>query len=248
MSTNYDQRSPEEIENEIESTRTEIDRTLEALEERFSVRARIDNATQRLDTAMGSAVDSAVDTLSPNITSIIRMDHAHVVAAFRRYRSHLPTGRKRAMVANVCLALDVHAQLEEEIFYPALRNAGAQSAVLDKSVPEHDEMRTLIANLRNIDPTDLQFDDTFRRLMRTVLHHVADEEAVLLPMAEELLADDLGRLGWEMTRRKVALLKPHIGELTRTTARTFPIGSAAAVAGVLALGWTLFRSGRSRHH
>lgn len=50
MSTNYDQRSPEEIENEIETTRSEIDRTLEALEERFSVRARIDNAKQRLRT------------------------------------------------------------------------------------------------------------------------------------------------------------------------------------------------------
>jgi hemerythrin superfamily protein len=240
MSPNYDQRSPEELEHEIEATRSEIDRTLEALEDRFSVRARIDNAKQRIDTAMGSAVD----TLSPNITSVIRLDHAHVLAAFRRFRSHLPTGRKRALVANVCLALEVHAQLEEEIFYPALRNAGAQNAVLDKSVPEHEEMRTLISQLRGLDVLDLQYDDTFRRLMRTVLHHVADEETVLLPLAEDLLREDLGHLGWEMTRRKVELLKPHIGEIARTTARTFPIGSAAAVAGVLALGWTLFRSSR----
>jgi hemerythrin superfamily protein len=244
MSSPIDRQSPEEIESEIERTRGEVDRTLEALEERFSIRARIDNARQRLDTAK----DTAVDKLSPNITNMIRMDHSHVLAAFRRYRAHMPPGRKRALVANVCLALDVHAQLEEEIFYPALRNLGVDNEVLDKSVPEHDEMRSLVSTLRNMEPDDPSLDPAFRQLIRLVLHHVADEETILLPLAEDVLADELGRLGWEMTRRRVELLKPHLIELTTTTARTFPVGSAAAVAGVLAVGWMLFRGGRKAIH
>ena len=86
--------------------------------------------------------------------------------------------------------------------------------------------------------------------MRTVLHHVADEETVLLPLAEELMPDELGRLGRLMTARRIELLKPHAAEAAATTIRTFPIGAAAAAAGVLAVGWLLIRSmtGSSRSH
>jgi hemerythrin superfamily protein len=228
MNTSTEGRSPQDIEGEIDATRGQVDRTLAELEGRFSVRRRL---------------DAAVDSVCPDITNLIRMDHTHVLAAFRRFRSHLPAGRKRALVANVCLALDVHAQLEEEIFYPALRAVAAGNETLEKSEPEHDEMRALIGALRLLDPQDADFDDTFRQLIRTVLHHVADEETILLPLAEELLPDSLGRLGWEMTKRRVELLKPHIAELASTTVRTFPVGSAAAVAGVLTLGWLLIRAG-----
>ena len=177
--------------------------------------------------------------LSPNITTMIRMDHTHVLAAFRRFRSYMPNGRKRALVAGVCLALEVHAQLEEEIFYPALRTVAPDDDVLDKSRPEHDEMRRLIAEVRALGPEDPRFDDTFRILMRTVLHHVADEETVLLPLAEDVIGDQLSSLGWQMTKRRMELLRPRVAELTSTTARTFPVGTAAAAVGVLTLGWLL---------
>jgi hypothetical protein len=118
--------------------------------------------------------------------------------------------------------------------------------VLDKSRPEHDEMRRLIAELRALQPDNELFDDTFRTLMRTVLHHVADEETVLLPLAEDVLGDELGALGWRMTKRRMELLRGHVGELTMSTARTFPVGTAAAAAGVLTLTWLLFRSGNNR--
>jgi len=61
--------------------------------------------------------------------------------ALSRYKADTPDGRKRALLANACLALEVHAQLEEEIFYPALRRVISDDQVLNKSGPEHDEMR-----------------------------------------------------------------------------------------------------------
>jgi hemerythrin superfamily protein len=244
MNATPDDASPEEIRRTADSAREEVDRTIDELEARLSVRRKVDHAREKLGTAAESArekLSTAMDAVCPDITTMIRMDHTHVLAAFRRFRSYMPRGRKRALVANVCLALEVHAQLEEEIFYPALREVAPNDDVLDKSRPEHDEMRRLIGELRGLGPESTMFDETFRTLMRTVLHHVADEETVLLPLAEDVLGDRLGSLGWEMTKRRMELLRPHLGELTATTARTFPLGTAAAAAGVLTLTWLLVR-------
>ncbi len=89
--------------------------------------------------------------------------------------------------------------------------------VIDKSVPEHDEMRRLIARLREMTPGDAEYDRTFMELMRDVMHHVADEETVLLPAAERMLADELGELGAKMTKRRLELSAPRAGEIAGNT-------------------------------
>lgn len=226
---------PAHIERNIDATRQEVDRTLGELQSRLSVRRRM---------------SAALDSMTPNITRMIRLDHTHALAVFRRFRSRLPESRKKALVANVCLALEIHAQLEEEIFYPAMRQIAAASETLEKSAPEHEQMRSLIRSLRGMEPFDAAYDETFKKLIRTVLHHVADEEAVLLPLAEEFIPDELGHLGRIMTARRIELLRPHAAEAAATTIRTFPVGAAAAAAGVLAAGWLLVRglTGGSRSH
>jgi hemerythrin superfamily protein len=225
---------PAHIERNIDATRQDVDRTLGELQSRLSVRRQM------------SAV---LDRLTPDITRMIRLDHTHVLAAFRRFRSRMPATRKRALVENACLGIEVHAQLEEEIFYPALRRIAAAGEILERSAPEHDEMRQLIRSLRGMEPFDVAYDETFKKLIRVVLHHVADEETVLLPLAEELMPEELGHLGRLMTQRRIELLKPRAAEAAATTLRTFPIGAAAAAAGVLAFGWLLVRSltGAARH-
>lgn len=178
-----------------------------------------------------------ISHLSPAITTMIRMDHTHVMSNFHKFESGTSPTVKRGLVNTVCLALEIHAQLEEEIFYPALRQAGFQDAALEKSVPEHDQMRRLIAQLRDMEPGDPACDATFMALMRDVLHHVADEETVLLPAAERLLADRLRPLGAAMTRRRLELLAPRGGELAVNLARSHPAVrgalwlAAAAVTG-----------------
>jgi hemerythrin superfamily protein len=234
-------RSPEEIEGDIEHTRAELGRTLDALQSRLSPRERLHAAA---DSArdMGERVMRSASRLQPAITTMIRMDHSHVLMLFRRFRPWTSESRKRALVANACLALEIHAQLEEEIFYPALREAlHSGNEVLDKSEPEHDRMRELIRTLRTLEVGHPSYDGTFHMLMRTVLHHVADEESVLLPQAEEMLSDRLGELGMQMTQRRMELLRPHLGEAAVTTARSFPVATAALAVGVLAVGWMLVR-------
>jgi hemerythrin superfamily protein len=233
-------RSPEEIESDTQNTRDKLSGTLNELENRFSPRERLEAAA---DSAHGYGqrfAKAAANTMSPDITTMIRMDHTHVMTLFHRYRNWSSPTKKQALVANACLALEVHAQLEEEIFYPALREAAGHSVTLDKSVPEHEEMKRIIQTLRSMGPHDRGYDQKFHDLMRVVVYHIADEESILLPLAEIKLRDQLGELGMDMTRRRMKLLRPNLGELTRTTVRTFPVLTAAAAVGLLGLGAAVF--------
>ncbi|WKB52247.1 hemerythrin domain-containing protein [Eleftheria terrae] len=182
-----------------------------------------------------------LNKLSPSITKMIRMDHTHVLATFHKFTPETSADKKQAIANTVCLALEIHAQLEEEIFYPALQAVAVDREVLDKSKPEHDEMRRLIARLRSLQPGDADFDTTLQQLMRDVMHHVADEETVLLPAAERLLADRLGELGARMTRRRLELAAPHAGEIAVNTARTMPATTMVMAAGGLIAGGLLLK-------
>jgi hemerythrin superfamily protein len=188
-------------------------------------------------------MNAVADRMTPSITTMIRMDHSHVLALFHRFKAHTSPGRKRALVSNACLALQVHAQLEEEIFYPAMRAIVIGDDMLERSESEHNEMRRLIGDLReraadSDSVLDALFDDKFMELMRVVMHHVADEETRLLPTAERSLGDQLGQLAIAMTKRRIELLRPHARELAASTVRSFPSGAAAGVlltAGAVAL-------------
>ena len=183
----------------------------------------------------------------PSLTTAIRLDHIHVLALFRRLRPDTSLARKRAIVANACLALEIHAQLEEEIFYPALRAVPEMREMIDQSLADHDAIRRQIAALRSLNPQHAAHDSAFRALIREVLHHVADEETVLLPAAEKWLGQDLGRLGARMTRRRFELLRPRALQAIGTAIVSFPWLSAGLVLAVGVGLWVLagpVRSGR----
>jgi hemerythrin superfamily protein len=185
---------------------------------------------------------------SPSITKMIRMDHSHVMVTFHRFTAESSPTKKQAIVKAVCLALEIHAQLEEEIFYPALLEVDGANQVLAKSKPEHDEMKRLIAELREMEAGDAGYDDKFMELMRDVIHHVADEESVLLPAAERLLADRLSELGAQMTKRRLQLATPHAGEMAAATARAMPTGTMLVAGGLIAGAYLLSRGLESRRH
>lgn len=185
---------------------------------------------------------SLMSQLSPSITNLIRLDHTHVLGAFHQYEIGSSPRVKKGLVDNVCLAIEIHAQLEEEIFYPALRVV-ADNEMLRKSTPEHDEMRGLISRLRNMPVNDPAFDDTFFELMRHVMHHVADEETMLLPAAERLIPEQLHELGAQMNRRRLELAGPRAPELASSMARSLSMGTVlAAGSAALAGAYLLTRN------
>lgn len=194
-------------------------------------------------------MNTLASKFSPTITDMIRMDHVHLLSTFHHYSIDDSAGIRQALVDSACIALEIHTQLEEEIFYPALQVILSDNAMLDKSIPEHDAMRSLIARLRTMTPEDVDYDNTFMELMQNVMHHIADEETRLLPEAERMLKDQLRELGAQMTKRHLQLAKPHAGELATDTARAFPTKSMLMAAGALLAGTYLVKRSfaRSRH-
>jgi hypothetical protein len=95
------------------------------------------------------------------------------------------------------------------------------------------EMRRVIHELRNTDPRDSRHDELVFELMRDVQHHVADEETVLLPEAEQTMSKDrLSELGTQMTKRRLELVTPKAGKIAKNTAVGFSGSTAAVVMGV----------------
>jgi len=191
----------------------------------------------------------AFKKLSPTITDMIRFDHSHVLVSFHQYTAGATPKVKKALAETIASALEIHATLEEEIFYPAMRGIDSDEPVLLKSVPEHNEMRRLISELRSTPSGDVRHDQLLQQLMRDVIHHVADEETVLLPQAERLLSKDrLSELGADMTKRRLELAGPKAGKLALDTAIGFS-GSTAAwtvgIVGALAAATLLSRKPRA---
>jgi hypothetical protein len=170
--------------------------------------------------------------MTPDAITQIRMDHTHAIATFHRYRLDAPDSRKRMLADALGLALEIHAKLEEEIFYPAMRRIDPD--LVDKSIPEHNEMRRLIARLHEMHPSDPGFDNTVMELMRDVMRHVAEEETMMLPDAERVLGERVDELGAEMTRRRLELAAPKTGTMALDLVRTFP--GIIAVSGVALIG------------
>lgn len=189
-------------------------------------------------------MNSLLAKLSPTATNMIRLDHTHVMATFHQFEADTPAPVKRALVNTICLALEIHAAIEEEIFYPAMRAVPGDEGAVAKSYPEHAEMKRLIAALRGMEPTDADFDRTFMELMRDVLHHVADEETGLLNDAERLIPDQLAELGARMTKRRLELAAPRAGEIAANTFGAIPLKSMLVGLGLAAAagGYALKRS------
>lgn len=187
---------------------------------------------------------SLLSQLSPSITNMIRLDHTHVLSAFHQYEVNSSPRLKKGLADNVCLAIEIHAQLEEELFYPALRMV-MDDENLRKSGPEHDEMRGLISRLRHMPVGDPAYDDTFFNLMRHVMHHVADEETLLLPAAERLIPDQLPQLGAQMTKRRLELAARRTPEMASSIARSMSLGTVMAVGSTMLAGAHLLTRNRT---
>lgn len=183
-----------------------------------------------------------LETLAPSATKLIRGDHTKVLALFHRYEIDSAPATKQALIDAITLSVEIHAQLEEEIFYPAIREVDA--SLVEKSIPEHDEVRRLMSSLRNMPPTSPHYDGIVMELMRNVIHHVAEEETVMLPQAERLLPQRLGELGARMMKRKLELMMERPREVARNAVTSIPLGGVLAGAGVLVALAVLLKQGR----
>jgi hemerythrin-like domain-containing protein len=139
---------------------------------------------------------------------LLRADHRKVEELFSQYEAQEGQAQD-SVIRHICQELEVHARLEEEIFYPAVRAAGAGEAedLVSEAVTEHQKIKDLVARLDGMAPDDMTDDDTVRQLKECVSHHVREEESEMLPKAEQLLGEQLAELGTQLQQRKQQLME-----------------------------------------
>jgi hemerythrin-like domain-containing protein len=113
---------------------------------------------------------------------------------------------KQLLVETVCNALTIHAQLEQEIFYPAAREAIDDKDLLDEAEVEHATARQIITELMAMQPGDPLYEAKFTVLGEYVKHHIQEEEKELFPAVKKAKLD-FDSLGQEIQQRKIDLRK-----------------------------------------
>lgn len=144
---------------------------------------------------------------STDATKLLKADHKAVSEMFDKFENgRLPPARKQTVAKEICLALTVHAQIEEEIFYPAARKAvkKADKELLDEAEVEHRSIKELVAAIEN-SPDDPLFEANVKVLGEYVKHHVKEEEGEIFPSLKETDMD-MEAIGAQLAERKQELM------------------------------------------
>jgi hemerythrin superfamily protein len=147
----------------------------------------------------------------PDALELIRSDHREVDALFATaLADDTPSAQRRSTIAKITQALTVHAQMEEALFYPALRKAGGadeRDSVLE-AAEEHGVVKDLIAKIEAIRGRDETLIAKVTVLKELVHHHVKEEESEIFSEARSALGEErLASLGAEMLRFKQRALR-----------------------------------------
>ena len=139
--------------------------------------------------------------------TLLKTDHRKVKNLFARYESAGDFRTKHLIAEQGFTELDLHAQLEENVFYPAydeMTGKNGTSLVADSRLA-HEHVRELMSELQGIDLDEAAFEGKFHELMGIVREHVAEEENAMFPEAEQMLADQLEELMDHMVQLKQQL-------------------------------------------
>ena len=150
---------------------------------------------------------SSSTTASQDAFAFLSADHKRVKSLFKEFESLKDDGdddQKATLVETICNELTVHAQIEEEIFYPALREAIDDEDLMDEADVEHASAKQLIAQLEQLEVGGDHYDALVTVLGEYIDHHVKEEEGEMFSKARK--ADiDSAALGEELAMRKVEL-------------------------------------------
>jgi hemerythrin superfamily protein len=158
----------------------------------------------------GAIKDAMKDTTPfENAVDLLDADHKAVKKMFIDYEAlcedAAPASARRALAEKICQAISVHAQIEEEIFYPAVRQATGDNPLLDEALAEHAAAKEVIARIQGMKATSDNYDATVQQLAKLIDEHVLEEreqmflEAMRAPI-------DLRALAVPLYQRKKELM------------------------------------------
>jgi hemerythrin superfamily protein len=161
----------------------------------------------------GSRRGKASSSSKPDAIKMLKEDHARVKALFDRFEKSNGSSKER-IARTICDELKVHAQLEEDLFYPAAREAIDDDDLLNEAEVEHGSAKDLIAQIEDSSPSDERFDALVKVLSEYIKHHVKEEEGELFKEVKrsELDTAALGEQMEEHKRELAARIKSNGAE------------------------------------
>ncbi|MBK8158661.1 MAG: hemerythrin domain-containing protein [Rhodospirillaceae bacterium] len=144
---------------------------------------------------------------SPDAIKLLKADHAEVAAMFEKFESgRMTAARKQKLAEEICAALSVHAQIEEEILYPAAREVLKKSDMdmVDEAEVEHGSIKELVAAIEADKEGDM-FAARVHVMGEWVKHHVKEEETEFFPKLKKSRMD-LAEIGARLAERKEELM------------------------------------------
>jgi len=137
--------------------------------------------------------------------ALLKADHKLVGALFAEFSATKSVAKKKKIVEKICLELSVHAQVEEEIFYPAVKAALKDTVLVPEATVEHATLKDLISQIEGVEPDGEMYDAKVMVLCEYVQHHVKEEETEMFPKAKESKLD-MKEFGAQLQARKDELL------------------------------------------
>jgi hemerythrin superfamily protein len=153
--------------------------------------------------------------------NLLDADHKAVKQMFMAYGALCDDGapaiQKLALAQRICESLTVHAQIEEEIFYPPVRTALHDNALMDEALAEHAEAKQLIARIEAMKPTSPSYDTTVKQLGKLIDAHVLKErEQIFLKASRAAL--DLRGMTFPLMKRQKQLTKKASDDVAKEAA------------------------------
>ena len=162
------------------------------------------------------------ETAKQDAIELLKADHRKVEDLFGDFESAKTPAAKRKIARQICLELTVHTQIEDEIFYPAVRGKIDEDLVTEAYV-EHDGAKVLITEIEQGAPKDEFYDAKVSVLSEQIKHHVHEEEAFIRGMFSKARRTDIDMeaLGAQLAARKEELTAKYKKALPKPTLRTF---------------------------
>ena len=142
---------------------------------------------------------------SQDAIALLRSDHQEVSGLFSQFEKSRTAKRKEELATKICTELTVHAQIEEEIFYPAFAAATKDKSLVPEATVEHQTMKDLIAQIESSSPDASLYEAKVTVLGEYVKHHVKEEQNEIFPKARKSRLD-LKELGNQLRVRKQELM------------------------------------------
>ena len=156
-------------------------------------------------TAATKKATTHTTTKAQDATALLKADHQKVSELFEQYEKARSNSKKKDLVTQICNEWTVHAQIEEEIFYPAVKKALKDTKLVPEANVEHATLKDLIAQVKDVEPDGEMFDAKIKVMSEYVKHHVKEEQNQIFPKAKATKLDMI-KLGEELASRKDELM------------------------------------------